>query len=181
METTKNHLSPYASQIFNKLSKYLDKKLLFFGSVQRDDYFPGSSDIDVDIFTDNISSTISKMQHFFKVPKSHFKKFVYKLNRSNCLADGYKIMYKEPENNFFAEFSIYDEKFKKDVLETHNGKTVLPFYASVLLIILKFLYYKLHIISDNLYKLSKKKILNTMIGWQDDEFVVLDMKFNKKK
>lgn len=181
METTKNQLSPYASKIFQRLSSYLDKKLLFFGSVQRDDYFPGSSDIDVDVFTDNVPSTISKMQHFFKVPKSDFKKFVYKLNKSNRLVDGYKIMYKEPENNFFAEFSIYDEKFKKDVLETHNGKIVLPFYASVFLIILKFLYYKLHIIPDKLYSYIKNNILSSMIGLPDDEFVVLDMKSKKKK
>jgi hypothetical protein len=179
METTKNHLTPYISHFFNKLSKYLDKKLLFFGSVQRYDYFPGSSDIDVDIFTDNVSSTISKMQHFLKVPKTHFKKFVWKLNKSNRLANGYKIMYKEPTNNFFAEFSIYDEKFKKDVLEEHNGKTVLPFYASVLLVILKFIFYKLHIIPDKLYTFTKKKILSLMIGLPDDEFVVLDTK--KKK
>jgi len=181
MENTKNHLSPYASNIFKRLSSYLDKKLLFFGSIQRDDYFPGSSDIDIDVFTDNVPSTISKMQHFFKVPKSDFKKFVYKLNKSNRLVDGYKLMYKEPENNFFAEFSIYDEKYKKDVLETHNGKNVLPFYASVLLVILKFLYYKLNIIPASFYRLSKKKILSTMIGIPEDEFVVLDMKFNKKK
>jgi hypothetical protein len=181
METTKNHLSPYASQVFKRLSTYLDKKLLFFGSVQRDDYFPGSSDIDVDIFTDNVESTISKMQHFFKVPKNRFKKFVWKLNKSNRLANGYKIMYKEPDNDFCAEFSIYDEKFKKDVLEEHNGKIVLPFYASVLLVILKFLYYKLHLIPDKLYTFTKKKILSLMIGLPDDEFVVLDMKFKKKK
>lgn len=90
-------------------------------------------------------------------------------------------MYKEPENNFFAEFSIYDEKFKKDVLETHNGKIVLPFYASVFLIILKFLYYKLHIIPDKLYSYIKNNILSSMIGLPDDEFVVLDMKSKKKK
>lgn len=181
MENTKNDLSPYASQTFNKLSKYLDKKLLFFGSVQRHDYFHGSSDIDVDIFTDNVPSTISKMQHFFNVSKNNFKKFVWKMNKSNRLADGYKIMYKEPENEFFAEFSIYDEKFKKDVLEEHNGKTILPFYASVLLIILKFLYYKLHLIPDKLYTFTKKKILSLMIGLPDDEFIVLDMKSKKKK
>lgn len=66
METTKNQLSPYASKIFQRLSSYLDKKLLFFGSVQRDDYFPGSSDIDVDVFTDNVPSTISKNAAFFQ-------------------------------------------------------------------------------------------------------------------
>lgn len=181
METTKNNVSPYISNFFGRLSRYLDKKLLFFGSIQRHDYFPGESDIDVDVFTDNVSSTISKMQHFLKVSKSDFKKFVWKLNVNNKLVHGHKIMYKEPENKFTAEFSIYDEKYKEGVLEEHNKKGVLPFYASVLLLILKFLHYKLHIIPHKTYTFVKKKILSTMIGLPDDEFIVIDMKSKKNK
>lgn len=180
METTKNNLSPYISNFFGRLSRYLDKKLLFFGSIQRSDYFPGQSDIDVDIFTDNVPSTIAKMQHFLKVSKNDFKKFVWKLNVNNKLAHGYKIMYKERENDFVAEFSIYDEKYKEGVLEEHKKKTVLPLYASILLVILKFLYYKLHLIPDKMYTYTKKKILSLMIGLPDDEFIVLDMKSRKK-
>lgn len=179
METTKNNLSPYISHFFHKLSKYLDKRLLFFGSVQRHDYFPGKSDIDVDIFTDNVSSTISKMQHFLKVSKNDFKKFIWRLN-VNKIAHGYKIMYKEPENNFAAEFSIYDEKYKEEVLEEHNKKTILPFYASILLVILKFFYYKVDIIPHKTYAFLKKKILSLMIGLPEEEFVVLATKSRKK-
>jgi predicted nucleotidyltransferase len=61
METTKNNLPENVKNFFNDLRKYLDTKLLFYGSVQRSDYFPESSDIDVDIFTDNVGSTMSKM------------------------------------------------------------------------------------------------------------------------
>jgi len=181
METTKNNLSPYISQFFHRLSKYLDKKLLFFGSVQRYDYFPGKSDIDVSIYTDNIPSTISKMQHFLKVSKSDFKRFIWKLNKTGELLHGYKIIYKEPENNFVSEFSIYDEKYKNDTLAEYNSKIILPFYASVLLIILKFLYYKLNLIPGKTYTYTKRKILSVLIGLPDDEFVVLDMKSKKKK
>lgn len=180
METTKNKLSPYISNFFKRLSNYLDKKLLFFGSIQRTDYFPGKSDIDVDIFTDNVPSTISKMQHFLKVSKQDFKKFVWRLNVNNKLTHGYKIMYKEPENDFIAEFSIYDEKYKDGVLAEHKRKLVLPIYASILLYILKFFYYKVHLISDKFYTYIKKKILSLMIGLPDDQFVVLDMKSRKK-
>jgi len=74
METTKNKLPDDINAFFSKLSKYLDTKLLFYGSVQRSDYFPGSSDIDVDIFTDNVDSTITKLQHFLNVKKSKFKR-----------------------------------------------------------------------------------------------------------
>ena len=69
MENTKNKLPENVNVFFNKLSDYLDTKLLFYGSVQRGDYFPGSSDIDVDIFTDNVNSTVTKMQHFLYTKK----------------------------------------------------------------------------------------------------------------
>ena len=52
-------------------------------------------------------------------------------------------------------------------------------YASILLIILKFLYYKLNIIPDKTYTYTKKKILSVLIGLPDDEFIVLDMKSKK--
>jgi predicted nucleotidyltransferase len=67
METTKNKLTPYQTSFFNRLSTYLDTKLYFFGSIQRQDYFPESSDIDVDIFTDNESATIVQMMNFLHV------------------------------------------------------------------------------------------------------------------
>ena len=66
METTKNKLSSYESDFFNKLSNYLDTKLYFYGSIQRDDYKPGHSDIDVDIFTDNIHSALIKIQNLLQ-------------------------------------------------------------------------------------------------------------------
>ena len=69
METTKNVLPENVKFFFNNLSDVLDTKLLFFGSVQRDDYFPGKSDIDVAIFTDNVKSTISKLQHYLHLNK----------------------------------------------------------------------------------------------------------------
>ena len=64
METTKNELSPYSKTFFKKLSNYLDTKIYYFGSIQRNDYFPKSSDIDIDIFTDNEKSTILKLQNY---------------------------------------------------------------------------------------------------------------------
>jgi predicted nucleotidyltransferase len=69
METTKNKLSPYATTFFNKLGNYLDTKLYFYGSIQRDDYFTNDSDLDVAIFTDNTSSMLSKMINYFNIKK----------------------------------------------------------------------------------------------------------------
>ena len=73
METTKNDLPQKTKLFFYKLSDYLDTKMLYFGSVQRTDYVAGKSDIDVDIFTENEHSIMSKMQHFLGVSKKEFK------------------------------------------------------------------------------------------------------------
>ena len=67
METTKNKMPEYNNIFFEKLKNYLDTKLYFFGSVQRPDYFQKGSDIDVAIFTDNIKSTVTKLQSFLNV------------------------------------------------------------------------------------------------------------------
>ena len=74
METTKNDLPSDTKKFFYNLSDYLDTKLLYYGSVQRSDYVPGKSDIDVDIFTDNADSLKSKLQHFLHLKKNSFKK-----------------------------------------------------------------------------------------------------------
>jgi predicted nucleotidyltransferase len=181
MENTKNKLPENIEIFFKELSEYLDTKLLFFGSIQRDDYFHGKSDIDVDIFTENENTTIMKLQHFLHVEKKEFKKFVWRLNHNDNVAHGYKLFYnhiddKHNENNFKVEISIYNEKYRKGVLEEHNKKTVLPFYATFLLILLKFMYYNMHFISKDIFRYLKKKCLSLAIGLPEDEFIVLDVK-----
>jgi len=179
METTKNELPPYAKQFFDKLGKYLDTKIYFYGSIQRDDYFPMSSDIDVDIFTDNESSTITKLQNFLGVKRYEFKKIVYRLHKTNKVVYGKKVTYTDPNNNFSTEISIYEEKYKYMVLEEHNSKMKLPFYISILLIILKSFYYNLGIISKEYYYYFKKLFMNYMVEGRDVEFVAPDVPYNK--
>ena len=160
METTANKMSDYACVFFHKLSNYLDTKIYYYGSIQRVDYFPNSSDIDVDIFTDNIGSTMSRMQHFLHVKKSSFKKIIWRLSHNGEMVYGRKIMYKNDDLKLSAEFSIYDNKNKKGVLEQHLKKTVIPFYATILLFIVKKLYYDLHILPLSSYRYLKMKILS---------------------
>ena len=173
MESTRNLLPRKCIKFFNKLSEYLDKKLLFYGSVQRLDYIAGYSDIDVDIFTDNVDSTLSKMQHFLNLSKPEFKKIIWKLNVNNQVVYGYKVMYKNTELNLTVEFSIYNNKYKKGVLEEHLKKMILPFYISIMLYILKLLYYRMNLIPKNLYTYTKQKILSYIIGLPEDKFVAI--------
>jgi predicted nucleotidyltransferase len=176
METTRNKLTENEKNFFLKLSNYLDTKLYFFGSIQRGDYFPSSSDIDVDIFTDNEYSTILKMMNYLNAERNKFKRFVWKLNKTDKLSYGYKLMYKKIEQNISVEFTIYNEKNKHEILYEHNDKKDIPLYATVLLIIIKFLYYKLHIIPGKWYTDSKRFILSKMLFKKDDHFVVIDAK-----
>lgn len=180
METTKNEMPKYAKHFFKKLGDYLDTKIYYFGSIQRDDYFPNSSDIDIDIFTENESSMISKLQHFLGLPKYEFRKFVYRLHKTNKMVHGYKVKYEDLDNNFVTELSIYNEKNKIDVLVEHNSKTILPFYITFLLIILKIFYYKFPILPENVYGYLKKIIMNYMVEGGDVEFVSIEVPRHKE-
>ena len=172
METTKNDLPPNAKKFFYNLSDYLDTKFLYYGSIQRADYVPGKSDIDVDIFTDNEKSVISKLQHFLGVPKSNFKGIVWMIG--DVTVYGYKLMYKNPEEQIVAEFSIYNEKFKDAVIKEHTKKFILPVYVTILLKILKFFFYTVPILPFNVYKAGKNYLLTGASGYVPDKFIVLD-------
>ena len=174
METPKNKLTSEQMKFFKKLSNYLDTKLYYYGSIQRNDYFFGTSDIDVCIFTNNNTETKYKLLSFLGLKKSEYKKIVFKLHQTNKLVYGYKIKYKNEDKNIKVEFSIYNEKDKIDVLKEHNYKRELPFYISWLLIIVKFFYYNLQIMPKPFYYDCKRFLMNYMIEGQDTEFVIID-------
>ena len=171
METTKNDLTPNAKKFFHNLSEYLETKMLYYGSIQRSDYVPGKSDIDVDIFTDNEYSLMSKMQHYLHLSKSKFKKVVYIID--NKTTNGYKVKYTNKAEQLKVEFAIYNEKFKDIIIKEHTRKMSLPLYISILLCILKTFYYKIPILSKSIYINTKNRILDS-INNPDTKFIVLD-------
>ena len=173
METTKNEMSEYAKNFFNKLSNYLGEKIYFYGSIQRNDYFHNSSDIDVDIFTENTSSTIIKIQNFLNLEKSDLKKIIFKPHHHDSIVKGYKIRYKDKEHNFKTDISIYDNIYKDVILHDHTRKFILPYYVSILLIILKFLYYRLSVIPKDIYKNIKDFLVDNCVDGTKDNFVIL--------
>jgi hypothetical protein len=158
MDDIKKKLTQNEEIFFNNLSLYIDKEVYFYGSIQRPDYVNGKSDIDVDIFTDNESSTIQKLCNFLNVKRSIFTKIVYKIN--NTMINGYKMKYKDEIKKINIEISVYNEKYKNIVLYDHKNYSYLPFYTIIVLIILKFLYYTLGIIPKDLYKKFKQFLIN---------------------
>ena len=166
IENTRNKLPNDIKQFFYKLSNYLDTELYFYGSVQRYDYLPENSDIDVGIFTENVHSTIAKLQHYLHIERKAFKKFV--LIHNGILMEGYKIKYNNESLNLTAEFAVYnkkDEEIRKNQLWRYNN---LPFYLSISLYILKVLHYRLKIISYKTYMKYKMVVLH--VGEQQPIF-----------
>jgi predicted nucleotidyltransferase len=175
MEVTRNKLSEHEKNFFHRMSNYLDTKIYFFGSIQRGDYFPSASDIDVDIFTHDENNTIIKLMNFLNIGRYEFKRVVYKLN-TNKVAYGYKMKYINLEQKICVEISIYNEKYKDAILYEHNGKKDLPLHATILLVIIKFLYYTLGIIPSKWYNKMKRFILSTLIFKKNSDYVVIDPK-----
>uniref|UniRef100_A0A6C0E3P3 Polymerase nucleotidyl transferase domain-containing protein n=1 Tax=viral metagenome TaxID=1070528 RepID=A0A6C0E3P3_9ZZZZ len=169
---TKNKLPDSTTNFLNNLSEYLQTPLYFYGSIQRYDYFPGKSDIDIDIFTDNEKSTISKLSNYLQIDKKKFKRVVWKNDR-NRIIYGYKKYYTNESLDLKIEFAIYNEKYKKDVLESHEYKTNLPLHIVVLLYLLKFVYYKLHMIDSKMYRKYKGYILTDLINYKNHIFVTI--------
>ncbi len=178
METTKNDLSHYEKIFFDKMSNYIGEPIYFFGSIQRSDYFPGLSDIDIDIFTFDEKTTLIKLQKFLDMDKNDFKKFVYKIdknNNKNEVVIGYKTKYIDTKNSLTIEISVFNEKYKETVLKEHRSKFNLPFYITWFLIFLKVLHYNLGILPIYYYSLIKKTITNKFYDGNKSEFVVVDI------
>ena len=175
METTKNDFSPYEKTFFNKMSNYIGEPIYFFGSIQRVDYFPGLSDIDIDIFTFDEKTTIIKLQKFLNMESSDFKKFVYKMDKTNQIITGYKTNYIDIENSLTVEISVFNEKYKETILTEHKSKFDLPFYITWILIFLKVLHYNLGILPIYYYSLIKKIITNNFYDGNKSEFVVVEL------
>jgi hypothetical protein len=176
METTRNPLTVNETRFFDALRNYLNTPIYFYGSVQRDDYFPGKSDIDVDIFTDNEASTITMVQHFLHVKRNRFKRFFWRSHDNNELIVGHKIVYNDTENGICSEISIYNDSVKDKILKEHRGRMILPFYVLWALIMLKVLFYQLHFIEGSTYRFYKRELLTTGLGQPPDDFVVVDPK-----
>jgi hypothetical protein len=71
----------------------------------------------------------------------------------------YKTNYDKIDSNLSIEIVIYDEKYRKQLIEHLNIINNFPFYITYFLLIMKFFYYKLNIISNTTYKWVKKFIM----------------------
>jgi len=146
---------------FINLQNYLDTELYFFGSVNRLDYIHNKSDIDIAIFTDNEYSTMAQLKHFLHVSQKAFDKVVWKL-KGNMIY-GYKIKCdKHAEVKIKnCEIAIYNNEFKESLLNYWYKQ--IPFYATILLYILKTLYYTFPVLSKRSFSEYKRIIFDLFV------------------
>jgi hypothetical protein len=170
METTRNPLTPPQQSFFLSLRNFLDTPIYFFGSIQRYDYIPGYSDIDVLVFTDNFTEIKYKLTSFLQKQASDFKRIVKHIG--NQVFVGYKIFFKDPVNSVIAEITVFSNKDKDLYLKIQREvKDSVPLGIMIVMYIVKLFYYRLQIISYSNYKNIKAYFLNQHSG---KEFVSID-------
>jgi predicted nucleotidyltransferase len=168
METINKKLSESQRVFFNNICNCTDKTMYFYGSIMRPDYISEKSDIDVDIFTDNMPSTIHKLCQLLDIEKTKFNPFILKID--NKIVRGFKARYVNKEININTELSLYDEKYKDLVLHDHSSLFVLPLHISIALCIVKFFYYYVGCIPNQTYRRIKRFLMNAN---DETKFVLL--------
>jgi predicted nucleotidyltransferase len=165
METIKYKLSRKKNEFLQNMQEYLNTKLYFYGSIQRFDYIDNVSDIDICIFTDNMDSTILSLQQYLNVERKLIKKF-YISSQNRKITNGYKVFYK---NTFIKiEISIYENRDKEEVLNDFINIIYMPYFYSIILLILKYM----NMILPIPYHSLKKKLINLYKKEPDTYFFV---------
>ena len=159
MDDIKDRLGNYKYSFFKNLQNYLNTELIFYGSIKRYDFFPKSSDVDIAIITDNVTSLMSKLKNFLHIKNYDVKKIFQKFTeKSSEIITGYKIKYKDETNNLIFDILIYDEKYRHVITQNLNDINNLPFFMIVLLCILKFFYYNLCLIPTSIFLYIKNSL-----------------------
>jgi hypothetical protein len=173
MQTTKNPLTVEEQRYLFGAQTYLGYPFYYFGSIQRMDYLPGYSDVDVDIFTNDMEDTLRKLRQYSNQPNKKIKKIIWKL-QSGRIVYGYKYHFRNHNPPYInIEFSIYPFKYKSDVLHDHLTKMNLPWYCIILLLIWKTLFYQFPLLSLDTYRWLKKKTMTFCIGLPDETFITI--------
>uniref|UniRef100_A0A6C0KPC1 Polymerase nucleotidyl transferase domain-containing protein n=1 Tax=viral metagenome TaxID=1070528 RepID=A0A6C0KPC1_9ZZZZ len=173
MKKIRSSLPDNIKEYLFKLGEYLDTDLYFYGSINRPDYHHGQSDIDIAIFTDNMKSTLTKLQHKLHVKENDFSKVEWKLNNIEIYA--YKIKC-DKFIDIKCEIAIYNKKDIEIVLDDLKKYNSIPWYLLGSLFILKTFYYTLQLINKKQYNDYKVLIFNTLSHKKNSDYQVIKQK-----
>ena len=146
LEEVKDKLSENQYDYFVQLKEQIDLPLYFIGSITRCDYIKDKSDLDIEVFTDNINSTVLKIEYLFDYyqRKTNRKFIVFEI--SNIPISGYKYYFKDKQLDVRFDFTIYNKACQNTVLYHRSiEKNILfikSFFSYDKNIILPFKYYK---------------------------------------
>lgn len=169
METPKHPLTIQQSHFLSKLRNYLPEKLYFYGSILRDDFLPGISDIDILYFSkENLQSTVHKLYTLLnqdsKATRIQMLHFLYHSSETKKVVSGYKIKYTNVDNGVIVEISMYDNENKELIMNEQLKKAKIPFYIVYAMLILKILAYKYRVLPEDTFRWIKDNLFITMSG-----------------
>ena len=130
MEDIKERLTEQNYYFLKKFQEYIGNELILFGSIKRFDFLQKYSDIDIAIISDNIENTLVRLKHFLNIDKTKIRKLFQKLPNTNNIVHGYKINYDniDIDNNLSLEIMLYDEKYRKQIINSVNDSNNIPFF-----------------------------------------------------
>ena len=169
MEIPKHPLTIKQSNFLNKLRSYLPEKIYFYGSILRDDFLPGISDIDVLYFSkENLQSSVHKLYNLLTQDSSATRiqmlHFLYHSSETKKVISGYKIKYTNVDNGVIIELSMYDDENKELIMKEQLQKARIPLFIVYALLILKILAYKYRVLPEDTFRLIKDKLFIFMSG-----------------
>ena len=163
MYDIKHRLTDYKYNFLLNMKEYLETEFVFFGSIKRLDYIENNSDIDIAILTDNPTSILAKIKNYLNIKNTKIRKIYQTFNNQPSLINGYKFTYKDDEHNWGFDVVIYDEIYKDIIIKDIYYINNLSFFITIMLYILKVLYYKLHLISKTTFLETKTKIFSLVL------------------
>jgi len=144
-------------EYFLELQEQLDLPLFFIGSIARSDFIQDKSDLDLEVFTDNMKSTKLKIESLFKYHQIKNENRFITFSINNIPISGYKYLFKIARTNTYFDLTIY-KKSCQELLLHHRGIEInIPFIVSVFFFIIKFLHFHLNVIDKKKYSYIKKK------------------------
>ena len=167
----KKKLTRQQIDFIEQLQQYCNCEMQFYGSIERIDYFPQFSDIDIDVFTPNVNSTLFKLRQFLSTEEDKVQNVVWSTTKPTF--SKFRCKKIKFQNDFIKlEIGVYDIKYKKKLIKVREYKKQIPFYALVFLYFVKFIYYNMNLLSYHQLARFKKFMMGDVLGMADDYNVI---------
>ncbi len=153
----KNKLTKEQFIFFSRLNDRLNCRIQFFGSIARKDFTVGTSDIDVQIFSENSQSDLLLLSHYLQENNVSFSSDFFTLNPDPLhKVSGIKYMINLP---FKSDILVFDVDNEHILTMQYKRALNLPVIYLLILKMLK-VWLKLTLISQQTFLSLKNKIWN---------------------